>query len=78
MALAGSAAVLMLRAVRLGLLPGSLIYPAEPIRLIQLTQTPDHENGRAFSYLYARKGLRRIGPRGPRSLFQPASTPLRQ
>ena len=77
MALAGGAAVLMLRAVRLGLLPRSLIFPAEPIRLIQLTQTPDHENGRAFSYLYARKGLRRIGLREPRFLFQPTSTTLR-
>ena len=49
---------------------GSFFQPVELIRLVELTETPDHENGRAFSYLYAVKGLRRTPPCGPRSLFQ--------
>jgi hypothetical protein len=68
----------MLRAVRLGLLPGSLIHTAEPNRLIELTRTPDQETGRAFSYPVANQGLRRTRPRGPRSVVQTASTALRR
>ena len=55
----------------------SFFQPVELTRLVELTKTPDHENGRAFSYLVGDKGLRRFRPHGPHSLFQPASTTLR-
>ena len=48
--------------------------PGELFRQSKLTETPDHENGRAFSYPVAHKGLRRTRPHGPRSVFQTAST----
>lgn len=51
--------------------------PGELFRQSKLTETPDQKAGRAFSYLYVVKGLRRTRRHGPRSLFQPASTTLR-
>jgi len=59
-------------------LSGSQNQPGELFRQSKLTETPDQETGRAFSYLYAVKGLRRTHHHGLRSLFQSASTTSRR
>lgn len=55
----------------------SFIQSLELRRLVQFMEKPDQETGRAFSYLYAIKWLRRCRHFRGRSLFQIASTMLR-
>jgi len=43
-------------------------------RRFKLTETPDQTTGRAFSYPYAGKGLRRFRHPPPRSLFREPPT----
>jgi len=53
--------------VRRGFQAGSQNQSGELSRQLQLTETPGHEHGRAFSYPIATKGLRRFR-RPPRVL----------